>query len=73
MPKKRYKAEEIIHKLREADVLLAQGKTVAEVCKALAVTDQTCCRWRESYGGYRPPAPETLLPREELPRQQKVA
>ena len=38
MPKKRYNAEEIIHKLREADVLLAQGKTITETCKQLAVT-----------------------------------
>jgi DNA-binding CsgD family transcriptional regulator len=41
MPKKRYNAEEIIHKLREADVLLAQGKTVVETCKKLGVTEQT--------------------------------
>jgi len=53
MPKKRYNAEEIIHKLREADVLLAQGKTVNEVCKALGVTDQTYYRWRKSYGGMK--------------------
>jgi hypothetical protein len=33
MPKKRYNAEEIIHKLREADVLLGQGKTVSQACK----------------------------------------
>lgn len=41
MAKKRYKAEDIIHKLREADVLLAQGKPVAEVCRTLGVTDVT--------------------------------
>ena len=51
MPKKRYNAEEIIHKLREADVLLAQGRTVSEVCKALGVTDQTYCRWRKQCSG----------------------
>lgn len=39
MPKKRYNAEEIIHKLREADVLLAQGSTITETCKQLGVTD----------------------------------
>ena len=48
MPKKRYNAAEIIHKLREADVLLASGKKVAEVRKAPGVTDQTCYRWRKS-------------------------
>ena len=41
MPKKRYNAEEIIHGLREADVLLSQGKTVGEACKQLGVSGQT--------------------------------
>jgi putative transposase len=53
MPSKRYNAEEIIYKLREADVLLAQDKTVAQVCKQLGVTDQTYYRWRKQYGGMK--------------------
>lgn len=53
MAKKRYKAEDIIHKLREADVLLAQGKTVADVCRALGVTDVTYYRWRKEFGGLK--------------------
>jgi putative transposase len=53
MAKKRFKAEDIIHKLREADVLLAQGKPVAEVCGALGVTDVTYYRWRKEYGGLK--------------------
>ncbi len=53
MPKKRYNAEEIIHKLREADVLLGQGHTVSQVCKQIGVTDQTYYRWRKDYGGMR--------------------
>ena len=53
MPKKRFNAEEIIHKLREADVLLSQGRTISEVCKQLAVTDQTYYRWRKAYGGMK--------------------
>jgi len=53
MAKKRFKAEDIIHKLREADVLLAQGKAVAEVCRALGVTDVTYYRWRKEYGGLK--------------------
>ncbi len=53
MPKKRYNAEEIIHKLREADVLLGQGNTVSQVCKQIGVTDQTYYRWRKGYGGMR--------------------
>lgn len=53
MPKKRYNAEDIIHKLREADVLLGQGRTVTEVCKQLSVTDQTYYRWRKAFGGMK--------------------
>lgn len=51
MARKRYRVEDIIHKLREADVLISQGKTVAEVCRALAVSDVTYYRWRKEYGG----------------------
>jgi hypothetical protein len=40
MPKKRTHAEEIIHKLRGADVLLGQGKTVSQACKQIGVSDQ---------------------------------
>ncbi len=53
MARKRYNAEEIIHKLREADVLLGQGQTVGQVCKQLGVTDQTYYRWRKTYGGMK--------------------
>lgn len=53
MAKRRYRAEDIIHKLREADVLLSQGKPVAEVCRGLGVTDVTYYRWRKEYGGLR--------------------
>ena len=53
MPKKRYNAEEIIHKLREADVLLGQGKNVGQVCKQIGIADQTYYRWRKAYGGLK--------------------
>jgi transposase-like protein len=53
MPKKRYTAEEIIHKLREAEVLLGQGQTVPQVCRKLGVADQTYYRWRKAYGGMK--------------------
>ena len=53
MPRKRYRAEEIIHKLREAEVALAQGKSTAEVCKKLGVAEQAYYRWRREYGGLR--------------------
>ncbi len=47
MPRKSHRAEEIIAKLREADVLLGQGKRVAEVVKALGVSEVTYYRWRQ--------------------------
>ena len=53
MPKKRYNAEEIIHKLREADVLLSQGMNVGQVSKRIGVADQTYYRWRKAYGGMK--------------------
>jgi putative transposase len=54
MSKKRHTAQEIIPKLREAEVLLAQqGVTVGEVCKKLAITEQTYYRWRKEYGSLR--------------------
>jgi len=53
MPKKRYNAEEIMHKLREANVLIAQDKSIAETCKQLDVTDQTYYRWHKEYGGIK--------------------
>ncbi len=51
MPKKRFQPEQIIGKLRHADVLLGQGKKVAEIVKALGVTEVTYYRWRQEYGG----------------------
>ena len=53
MSKKRYNTEEIIQKLRGADVLLSQGKTVSQACKQIGVSDQTYYRWRKAYGGMK--------------------
>jgi transposase-like protein len=53
MPRKRHSSEEIIHKLREADVEIGRGRTVSEVCKQIAVTEQTYYRWRKEFGGLR--------------------
>lgn len=53
MSKKRYTAESIIVKLREAEVLQAKGQTVPEICRQLGVTEQTYYRWRREYGGLR--------------------
>jgi putative transposase len=54
MPRgKKFTAEQIIGKLREAEVGLAQGKTVLEVVRKLGVTEQTYYRWKREYGGLR--------------------
>jgi|TARA_Y100000310_G_C20545722_1_gene745460 transposase-like protein len=53
VPRKHYRAEEIITKLREAEVLIAQGKKVPEVVKSLGVSAVTYYRWRKEYGGMR--------------------
>ena len=51
--RKRYGAEEIIAKLREAEVHLAQGQTVGQTARLLGVSEQTYYRWRREYGGMR--------------------
>ena len=53
MSRKRFKAEEIVNKLREADVAIAQGRTVAVACKQIGVTEQTYYRRRKEYGGLK--------------------
>jgi transposase-like protein len=52
MPKRKYfTSEQFIMKLREAEVLLHQGKSVEEIAKALEISKQTYYRWRREYGG----------------------
>ncbi len=53
MARKRYSAEDIVNKLREAEVLIAGGTTIALVCKLIGVTDQTYYKWRREYGGLK--------------------
>ena len=54
MSRKRHSVDQIIGKLRQADVELGQGKTVEEACRALEITVQTYYRWRQKYGGMQP-------------------
>ena len=53
MKRKRDSPEQIIAKLREAEVLLQKGEAVPQVCRQLGVTVQTYYRWRKEYGGMR--------------------
>ncbi len=70
MPRVKFSVEPIIHKLREAEVLLGQGQTVKEICRKWNITDPTYYRWRQEYNhirphsslGYKLPTPETTLP-----------
>ncbi len=50
---KRHKPEEMLAKLRQVDVLTAQGKSIAEAVKTIAVTETTYFRWRAEYGGLK--------------------
>lgn len=53
MGRKRFTAEQIIHKLREAEVAIAKGKSVPEASKQIGVAEQTYYRWRKEYGGLK--------------------
>jgi transposase-like protein len=53
MPTKRHKPEEVVVKFRQVDVLVGQGKTVADAVRAIGVTQVTYGRWRQEYGGLK--------------------
>ncbi len=53
MPRKKHTGEQIISKLREAEVALAGGETIAQACRKIGVSEQTFYRWRQEYGGLR--------------------
>jgi transposase-like protein len=53
MPKRRHTPDEIISKLRQVDVLVAQGTPVADAIRAIGVTEVTYYRWRQEYGGLK--------------------
>jgi len=53
MPRKHHKPEEIVAKLRQVDVLTAQGKAVSEAVRSIGVTEVTYYRWRQEFGGLK--------------------
>ena len=53
MKGKKHSAEQIIKKLREADAMIATGKTVGQVVQTLEISEQTLSRWRNQYGGMK--------------------
>jgi len=53
MPRLRHTVEQILAKLREAEVALSRGQSVGQACRALSITEQTYYRWRNEYGGLK--------------------
>jgi len=53
MPRKQYKPEEIVAKLRQVDVLSLQGQSVAEAIRSIGVSEVTYYRWRQEFGGLK--------------------
>ena len=63
MKRKRHGAEEIVRKLRDAEIAQSEGKTIAQICKQLEISEQTYHRWKKQYGG---------LSRDEAKRLKKL-
>jgi len=53
MPRKRYKPEEIVAKLRQVDVLTSQGQSAADAIRSIGVSEVTYYRWRQEFGGLK--------------------
>lgn len=51
---KRFTSSQIVSKLRQADVLIGQGKNIPDICRELEISQQTYYRWRQKYGGMSP-------------------
>ena len=69
MARRRHTPDQILAKLRDADVLLADGKPLAEIAKKLEVSEQTYHRWRNQYGGMKGPEVKRL---KELERENAM-
>jgi len=71
MKRKRHDPEQVIKKLRDADAMLASGKTIGQVCQALEVSEQTFHRWRNQYGGMKAGEAKRLKELEDENRRLK--
>jgi len=71
MKGKKHKPEQIVKKLRDADAMLASGKTIGQVCQALEVSEQTFHRWRNQYGGMKAGEAKRLKELEEENKRLK--
>jgi transposase-like protein len=71
MKGKKHKPEQIIQKLREADALIATGKTLGQVVQTLEISEQTLDRWRKQYGGMKAEEAKRLKELEEENKRLK--
>ena len=75
MKKTRHTTDQIIEKLRQADIALGKGQKVSEICKILEITEQTYYRWRQKYSGMAPEMAKQLksLEKENVRLKKLVA
>jgi len=71
MARRRHTPDQILSKLRDAEVLLASGKTLEETCKQLEISQPTYHRWRNQYGGMKGPEMKRLKELEKQCAMQK--
>ena len=71
MKGKKHRPEQIIRKLREADVMMSAGKTIGQACQVLEVSEQTFHRWRNQYGGMKAEEAKRLKELEEENKRLK--
>ena len=71
MKRTRHRPEQIIVKLRDADGMLAAGRTIGEVCQALGISEATFQRWRQQYGGMKAEEAKRLKDLEEENKRLK--
>jgi putative transposase len=71
MKGKKHRPEQIIQKLREADAMIATGKTLGQVVQALEISEQTLDRWRKQYGGMKAEEAKRLKELEEENKRLK--
>ena len=73
MKRKKHSPEQIIRKLRQAEAMQSEGKTVGEICQTLEISEQTLHRWRNQYGGMKAEDAKRLKELEQQNARLKTA
>ncbi len=73
MKRKKHSPEQIIRKLRQAEAMQSEGKTVGEICQTLEISEQTLHRWRNQYGGMKAADAKRLKELEQQNARLKTA